>query len=67
MVRCKSHCKSCGAHFDSDDAFDAHRYGPYDGVRRCRDIHKVKKFEIIEGKCEIDRTDGAVIEIARLK
>jgi hypothetical protein len=33
-VHCTTHCRSCGAHFSSTAAFDAHRKGPID-ARYC--------------------------------
>jgi hypothetical protein len=32
---CTNHCATCGSHFSSLAAFDAHRSGPYSGKREC--------------------------------
>ena len=33
--RSGGHCRSCCQSFKSKTSFDAHRYGPHDGVRMC--------------------------------
>jgi hypothetical protein len=35
MTACKYHCRSCGGHFTSLRAFDAHREGPAGSNRDC--------------------------------
>jgi hypothetical protein len=32
---CRYHCRACGGHFTSLEAFDGHRDGPYDHAREC--------------------------------
>lgn len=34
MTHCRYHCRGCGGHFTSLEAFDLHRDGPYD-AREC--------------------------------
>ena len=36
-----AHCADCHINFTSDSGFEAHRYGPYDGVRQCRTLEEL--------------------------
>jgi hypothetical protein len=47
--RCRYHCRACGAHFSSLEAFDAHRVGPF-FARRCEFPEKVPYEERL-GTC----------------
>jgi hypothetical protein len=48
---CRYHCRSCGAHFTSLQAFDAHRVGPWSD-RRCELGDELA--EIPGGVCRIE-------------
>ena len=45
MTTCRYHCRGCGAHFTSLEAFDAHRAGPMH-ARHCdlADVPLVERF-----------------------
>lgn len=65
-VRCRSHCPSCGAHFTSDGAFDAHRAGSHrEGDRHCLDPEPVEGLRVVtdSGRCEISRPHSEGIEL----
>lgn len=58
---CTNHCRSCGRHFSSVSAFDAHRQGEY-GLpkhslegRRCTGPEHIEKpaLEVVSGACAI--------------
>ena len=55
-MRCNTHCVSCGACFNSIEAFDQHRTGSHENnTRRCRDVKKVKQLEPEPGLCNLAR------------
>lgn len=49
---CKYHCRACGGHFASLEAFDAHRGGPPQ-ARACIYPDDAALVELDGGKCEI--------------
>lgn len=54
---CRSHCRCCGRHFASTDAFDQHRAGSFsargfDG-RHCAGTEKDPRYEPVIGICKI--------------
>lgn len=50
-MNCTHHCRSCGGHFNSLRAFDAHR-GPQDD-RRCNHERSWGVLQEAAGACEI--------------
>jgi len=36
MTACRCHCRRCGSHFTSLEAFDAHHQGSGESLRPCR-------------------------------
>ena len=48
---CRYHCRACGAHFTSLEAFDAHRAGEMD-ARRC-ELADAPLVERAGGSCSI--------------
>lgn len=57
---CQFHCRSCGAHFTSERAFDAHRAGSHrENTRHCIDPSTVTGRDAVTeliGTCRI--SDG---------
>ena len=49
---CSYHCRTCGAHFTSLEAFDAHREGPAGGNRTCSFPESAELVELT-GTCKI--------------
>lgn len=60
---CQSHCRACGQHFATDDAFDAHRRfaegheGDWDH-RTCLDAIDSEGFELVDGDGVCDIAGG---------
>ena len=52
MTTCAYCCRSCGGHFTSLEAFDAHRSGPFDGERVCSYPDDASLIELT-GTCKI--------------
>lgn len=52
-MNCRSHCHSCGMHFESDAAFDLHRIGTFKKGRRCRT--EFPKLKVVDetGACDM--------------
>lgn len=52
MTACRFHCRCCGGHFASLEAFDAHRSGSMD-ARRCDYPDDAELVERAGGSCSI--------------
>jgi hypothetical protein len=70
QVLCRCHCSSCGGHFASLDAFDAHRRGRFGdphgsaGGRHCApvpDLVDDADFESVAGICRIYDEEGPAL------
>jgi|Tabmets5t2r1_1033131.scaffolds.fasta_scaffold94420_2 hypothetical protein len=59
---CTHHCRSCGSHFTSLEAFDAHRKGPAGSDRACAFPELPKGAEWVErtGACRIAGATPAI-------
>jgi hypothetical protein len=52
MTHCRYHCRACGGHFASLEAFDAHRAGSYE-ARSCYWPDSAPLVEVPDGICAI--------------
>lgn len=50
---CRCHCRRCGAHFTSSEAFDAHHDGSGETLRPCRFPDDADRVELF-GTCKLD-------------
>jgi len=75
VTSCESHCRRCGRHFLTDEAFDAHRqfaedhYGDWEH-RVCLGIGDAEMFEVVDGDgvCDISGPTPLLhVQIIRLK
>jgi hypothetical protein len=62
VTSCAYHCQSCGGHFTSLEAFDAHREGPAGTHRACTFPELPEGVELVEqtGSCKIAAGPSAV-------
>jgi hypothetical protein len=67
---CKDHCAGCGCHFTSLAAFDLHRTGSFQKVRRCRPpgsiVRKSEPALVVaepHGSCEMYAVREVDVEI----
>jgi hypothetical protein len=54
-AHCRYHCRACGSHFTSLEAFDAHREGPAGSHRTCTFPELPAGVELVEetGVCNL--------------
>ena len=62
VTRCRYHCRPCGGHFSSLEAFDGHRSGPLD-ARRCSYPDDADLVERPGGTCTIADPGCSIGEI----
>jgi hypothetical protein len=69
-VCCTYHCRACNSHFASEEAFDAHRFGPHNGERVCLEVDQVEALAVKsnDGVCDIagpETIEGVVVWTSR--
>jgi hypothetical protein len=57
MTFCRCHCRDCGSHFASLEAFDHHHQGSGATLVPCAFPDEAPLVEIIGGTCAIDDPD----------
>ncbi len=57
MTHCRNHCRSCGSHFTSLEAFDAHHRGSGTSLVPCAFPEDAPLVGITGGTCAIDDPD----------
>ena len=68
MTACRFHCRACGCHFTSLEAFDGHREGPAGSNRACTfpdDSRLVERTGICEIGDPAMPVEGVTIYAAR--
>ena len=57
MTYCRCHCRGCGSHFSSAEAFDAHHQGSGASLVPCAFPEEAPLIGVTEGTCTIGDPD----------